>query len=356
MNPRNYKPGSYEKAEYEAAFWLIRLADEPDNTRLQAEFSAWRDESELNADLYDETRAASELIEKTEPVTRGKWDETWSNPKEIDHPMLDQSPRVAPDKLPIDLPASQSLTQRLYAYIADWKKITLPVALACSLLFFLAPVAQLHLQADYLTTTAEQKTITLEDGTQITLAAESAVSVDFSADKRQLRLLKGQAFFQVSPDSRRPFSVQAGETQTAVLGTAFNVRLTEDSTTVTVEEGNVQVSDNTITPVVMEELHVGDRLRVIWHQEIVRDQMPADSVAAWRQGELVAYNLLMSDIVDTLRSYHQGVIIIQSASFSELRVSGLYKLNDPIATLSSLATAYGASVTQVTPWLLVVSD
>ena len=335
-----------EKAEYEAAVWIIRLADDPGNAELQADFDSWRNKSEQNAKLFDETQQASDLIENTTPLTREQWDA----------PL--HAPQHTPQYRPSEPKASNgfSLTALLNPLLTHWQQATATLALACCLVLVVAPAAQLHWQADYLTTTAEQQTITLSDGSQITLAPESAIGVSFSPDQRHVRLLKGRAFFTVSPNVNRPFSVRAGDTQATVLGTAFDVRLASNGATVAVAQGHVRVSDHTISPTVAEDLRVGDQLRTTWHEGVVRGQTAADEIAAWRQGELVAHNMPMSDIVDALRAYHKGAIVIQSAAFSTLRVSGLYKLNDPIATLNSLANAYGASVTQISPWLLVVND
>ena len=66
--------------------------------------------------------------------------------------------------------------------------------------------------------------VILPDGTAVTMNAESQLSYlrDFSGDKREVRL-KGEAYFQVHHDARRPFTVKVGEMQITVLGTEFMV-------------------------------------------------------------------------------------------------------------------------------------
>ena len=327
---------SGENAEYEAAVWIIRLAEEPDNVELKAEYKVWRNKNECNANIFDDMQAANELIENTEPATRKKWGKSWKANNTSRTRFL--------------------TTRRLNPLFAQGRKITLAVALTCCLVIVIGPLAKLHLQADYQTATAEQKTIILSDGSQINLAPESAISVDFSMAERRVQLLQGRAFFSISPDPQRPFSVKAGATQATVLGTAFAVQLTDDSAIVTVKEGHVRVSDSSLQPVLSEELYAGERISVSWHEKAKREQVVADNVALWRRGEWVVHNQLISELVDTLGSYYQGAIIVQSPRFSNLRVSGLYKLNTPISTLKSLADAHGAVVRQISPWLLVVSD
>lgn len=348
----------FEKAELEATLWTIKLKDEPDNPELQAEFENWLGESQLNADLYDDIQKTADVIDQVQPATREQWDEPWQDipPKlELVKP-IQPAPYSHPNASGQPTAPGFSLGQ----YLANWWKTYATVTIACCLLVFFAPGLQRYLQvqfqADYLTTTSEQRTITLDDGSQVYLAPESAISIEFSQNERHVRLIQGKAFFEVSPNPDRPFKVEAGDTLTTVLGTAFNVRLGEYGTVVMVEEGNVQVNDDSITPNVNEALLAGDRLTVTWREGAVRDQIRVDEVASWRQGELIARNMLMSDIVETLRTYHKGGIVIQYPAFSNRRVSGLYDLNDPEKMLDDLAATYGAEVQKITPWLLVVKE
>jgi transmembrane sensor len=66
--------------------------------------------------------------------------------------------------------------------------------------------------------------------------------VNFSARVRFVELVKGEALFEVRPDPRRPFTVTAGDASIRDVGTRFNVYRGADNTTVSVLEGEVQVS------------------------------------------------------------------------------------------------------------------
>ncbi len=72
---------------------------------------------------------------------------------------------------------------------------------------------------------AGEKTIfILSDSTRITLNANSKLSFPekFSDNKRQVQL-EGEAFFEVTKDTSRPFTIKSGEVITTVLGTSFNI-------------------------------------------------------------------------------------------------------------------------------------
>lgn len=88
------------------------------------------------------------------------------------------------------------------------------------------------------------QTIVLGDGTSIVLQPHGILKYPqtFAADLREVTL-KGEAFFQVTRDSQRPFLVQSGEITTRVLGTSFTVRNVdgEDNVLVQVKTGKVSV-------------------------------------------------------------------------------------------------------------------
>ncbi|MEM0911357.1 MAG: FecR domain-containing protein, partial [Pseudomonadota bacterium] len=91
------------------------------------------------------------------------------------------------------------------------------------------------------TQVSETKSVTLDDGTVVTLAPESSINAKYTESNRQVILEKGQAFFDVIRDSSRPFSVASENLTVTVLGTAFDVRNSGTLQTVAVKEGTVEV-------------------------------------------------------------------------------------------------------------------
>jgi len=96
----------------------------------------------------------------------------------------------------------------------------------------------------YATMNGERATITLPDGSHVTLGVASQLDVptDFARRDRTLRL-KGEAVFAVAHQGGMPFTVVAGATVARVLGTTFLVRryATDTTTVVAVREGKVAV-------------------------------------------------------------------------------------------------------------------
>lgn len=96
--------------------------------------------------------------------------------------------------------------------------------------------------ATYAAPAHQHRTVTLQDGSSVVLAAEAIVDVAYSRERRALNIQRGAAYFEVRKDFVRPFIVEAGGVRVTAVGTAFNVQRTADDVTVTVTEGQVSIS------------------------------------------------------------------------------------------------------------------
>lgn len=88
-------------------------------------------------------------------------------------------------------------------------------------------------------------TDTLTDGSIITLDRQSGIALEEGFNKRERRLrLNGAAYFEVKPDTVRPFVVEVEKLEVRVVGTAFKVDDAADSSSISVSvtEGKVRVS------------------------------------------------------------------------------------------------------------------
>lgn len=89
--------------------------------------------------------------------------------------------------------------------------------------------------------------ITLPDGTKVWLNAGSSLKYPMSFAKNERRVrLEGEAFFEVTKDSARPFRVLSKGQEIEVLGTAFNVNAYPDNTVIktTLVNGKVKLSND----------------------------------------------------------------------------------------------------------------
>jgi transmembrane sensor len=117
-----------------------------------------------------------------------------------------------------------------------WAAPTL--AMCCLALWLFSPLPML-LRADFHTGYGERRDIHLSDGSIAHLNSNSALAVRIDGKQRQLTLLQGEAWFEVSPDRARPFQVHAEHGTVTALGTAFNIRLRNKQTEVSVTQHSV---------------------------------------------------------------------------------------------------------------------
>ena len=342
-----------ERASREATEWLILLQEEPDDPDLLRRFEAWLQKGPVNAAAWSETLHASKVIAALPPAYAERWRAFAEGVQAEGTEGSGEKP--APSTTALSQARSQSgRTGRRRAWMASGLRIA-ALAVAASLALLLMPDVLLHLQADHTTKVAETRRIPLEDGSAIVLAPSSAIAVAYSDRERRVDLLAGQAFFEVASQPNRPFRVDSRQIQTTAIGTGFDVRDSDDGTTVSVQEGIVRVDNKPSIPAVSEALAAGEVLRVARSGRVERGRKPPAQVAAWRRGQLVVVDQPFQDVVDRLRPYHSGTIVLADRSLAERSVTGVYNLAAPLDALRAVAHAHDATVHQITPWILVVS-
>lgn len=235
------------------------------------------------------------------------------------------------------------------------KAVFAAVALAACLAFLFLPTLQLWLASDYRTSTAELRNITLNDGTVVSLDAESAIAVRYAASRHEVVLLSGRAFFDVVPAADRPFVVVVDDATVTVTGTAFDVRSSADTTSVAVQSGTVEVAlDHGRRPAATltrgERLEIGRKSGRVAKSDI----LPAD-VAAWREHRLIVDEVTMAEVVEELGRHYSGVVMLRDRTLAERRVSGVFDLRQPLEALQAAVRTHDGSVTQITPYVVVIS-
>jgi transmembrane sensor len=227
------------------------------------------------------------------------------------------------------------------------------LALATAGALFVMLDGPMRLTADAMSGTGDMPVITLADGSSVQLNASSAIAHDFKDTSRAVRLLRGQAFFEVAPDAGRPFTVEAGDVRVTALGTAFDVRLgdTETDVTVTRHAVLVELADgkDTSLRVTEGEQAAYDHATL---ESTVRDK---DSMlaAAWRRGQLVVDNAPLSYVVEEMRRHFAGRIVIAGSGLAGRRVSGTMAVTDTDAALAFLERALGVTTNRIGPLIVI---
>lgn len=302
----------------EALDWLMRVQQAPQDADLRAQLADWCSVDEANAKAYRKAERVWQLTGQLAPASAAP---------------LTPAPR------PMARP------RRTRRWVA--------AALAACLVVALAPSLLLRWQADYSTGAGETLGITLSDGSVVQLDSHSAIAVDLAGNHRDVRLLAGQAFFKVTPDKRKPFHVVTKTLRVTVTGTAFNVDAQPGNPSVAVQQGSVNVDDGPANRP-LASLVPGQRLSYRAGRAEVSSFSPSQA-AAWRQGQLIADDLPISEVLEQLRRYTPAIIVLRDAKLGAQRVTGVYDLRKPQAALQAVLQPYGAKVHAYSPWLLVLS-
>lgn len=199
----------------------------------------------------------------------------------------------------------------------------------------------------YLTAIGKQREITLSDGTQVALNTGSELLVNLTDRQRSLTLVRGEAYFDVTRDPDRPFTVDIGDQSVTVLGTAFGVRRDPGSITIAVSEGRIAVhkpdeviSDNPVAEVLDANLTkqlstfslytLGQGEQSVYSDDSGAVKLsrygPAHKIAEWRSGMLTFNQTPLIDVVKELNRYSGKKILIEDKSIIDLPVSGVIRI------------------------------
>jgi transmembrane sensor len=199
--------------------------------------------------------------------------------------------------------------------------------------------------ADYVTGRGQKTIVDLADGTRVTLDADSAVDVAFSDARRDVRLLRGRAFFDVAHDPAHPFAVRADSRVVTALGTQFDVRLTPGAVRVVLVQGSVSVAGGAGALV---KLHPGEAFAAHGAEAGKVVPIDLDDALAWKQDVVEFENEPLSTAVTKLNRYTRAQIVIKDPKVAALRITGLFRTGD--------AVRFGRNVAQVLPVKLVARD
>ncbi len=165
-------------------------------------------------------------------------------------------------------------------------------------------------------------------------------------------MLNGRAFFNVAKDKGRTFIVEANGGKTTALGTRFTVHHWDEDVTVSVEEGTVAVlAPNSLNAsVTMNQ-------RVSYRENNLSSVRPYDegAEAAWRNGKLLFEDQPLRQVVADINRYRPGIIYIVDPALNELRVSGIFDVNNVDSALDAIRYSLPVQIRQFTPYVVLLS-
>jgi transmembrane sensor len=315
----------------EAMDWLMRLRDAPLHPELFAEWEVWLQTSDAHSTAWAR-------------ICR-----TWV--------ALGPLPTPPPPGPSLRIPPTSSSRSKgrrpLFRRLAIAATAALSIGLVAAAF---APTLYIRMEADFRTGTGESVVVTLADGSRVTLAPDTALADDFDGTARHVRLLAGEAFFDIERDTARPFVVDAPDASVRVLGTGFSVRDTGHGTRVELAHGSIALlpqgamgsAEMTLTP--------GDVVTVARADgQTERSRIDPADIALWREGRLSITDQPLADVVALIQRQHPAWIMMPERDLAALRVTGLYDLSDPDKALMALAAPFGLTVRAASPYLRIIS-
>ena len=200
----------------------------------------------------------------------------------------------------------------------------------------------------------------LPDGSTVQLNAGAQIVTSFSAGRRAVSLVRGEALFTVAPDAQRPFVVSAGGVDVTAVGTAFAVRFGPEKVAVLVTHGTVAVERNATAPsagpapVAAEAAPVIAPVRVTAGQraEVSAERVPAvtratpsemDAALAWRDRRIEFTRTPLTDAFDLFNRQNPLQLVVADARTGEFEISGIFWADDPESLVRLLDSAFNMS-------------
>ena len=185
-------------------------------------------------------------------------------------------------------------------------------------------------EAHYVSAVGQVQTVTLPDGSTATLSSDSQLDVQISRGERHIALTRGEAFFDVAHDTRRPFVVEAQGRRVAAVGTRFSVRRNLEDVRVVVTEGKVRLdsglaADGRAQPVAL--LPAGSVATAGRNGVLVRSVPVADAerYLEWRDGFLTFDDTSLADAAAEFNRFNTRKLELGDASVADLRVGGNFR-------------------------------
>lgn len=203
----------------------------------------------------------------------------------------------------------------------------------------------------YRTGLSERRVAMLDDGSRLSLDADTEVEVRLRRDRRELTLMHGRAKFDVAKDPLRPFTVTAGGKIVVATGTSFSVELLNRQVHVLLYEGHVAVLDDVNGKTQPQRVGPKDKTQLAETaltpgRELVatRDSIepgvvmstdPARSLS-WESGQLSFDDEPLQTAAERMNRYSKLKVVMGDSVTANMRVNGVFTAGDTDAFVEGI--------------------
>jgi ferric-dicitrate binding protein FerR (iron transport regulator) len=296
------------------------LAGEADEKETQA-LTDWIDYNSGNRALLKEIKSDWKIMDTMN--TKFNVDNAWNK---LHNKIIKNDESIVTRD--IFIKQNPSLTRYFLTPVRIAASLLLLAILGASLVIFTGRMQKVEVTTAF---NEKDKMITLPDGSVVYLNANTTISYakHFAKKSREVQL-KGEAFFEVSPDKSKPFIIYANNARVKVLGTSFNVnaRGNNHHVEVYVSTGIVELSEagNQNNRVLLRPGNIG----LISNEEISSARKAEnENCIAWKTGDLTFQDTRLTEVTSLLNDIYNVNIVILEPGLDTTRINGSYQ-NDPL--------------------------
>lgn len=196
---------------------------------------------------------------------------------------------------------------------------------------------------NYATERGQRESVTLTDGSKLTLNTATQLRTEVTPQARQVWLEHGEAFFDIAHDAKRPFVVHAGKQTVTVLGTKFSLHRDGDKLRVAVLEGRVQVQAEQSRPAVLmrADTALADAGNLLL-TKLSPQQLTAS--LGWLQGKLVFNEVSLAEAARQFNRYGRKQLVIKDDAASRIVIGGVFDAANVEAFARLLHAGFGLQV------------
>ncbi len=196
------------------------------------------------------------------------------------------------------------------------------------------------------TTKGQRTTLTLSDGTIVSLNSDSKLIYpsNFINNERRIELV-GEAYFQVASNISKPFFVESGEMTTMVTGTEFNIKNRDNKVSVTVAEGSVKTYSNKNPQGI--SLKKGEMGSLYANGQISKqNRVDLNHLLAWRKNKLSFSNTSLSDVMGDIERYYNVSVRFDNNNNKSRTLTGIFETDSLEHILSIISLTLDIRISQ----------
>jgi len=300
----------------QAAEWAARTDGETLSTERQSAFEAWLAADVRHVGAYAKATAVLAQVERSRAVG-------------MQFEVMRRQPSLLPVRRRIVLMGGIAATLAAVGVLGDvgWNMMRNDV---------------------YATSIGETQVVPLSDGSIVTLNTDTKVIVHYTDNRRMIRLVRGEALFDVAKNKARPFIVEAGDTQLRAVGTSFSVSVLETQPVqVLVREGVIEFERQGVHPAAPVRVAADFRASAWLDGPIAIVAVPAAMVEralAWKMGRISFDDQSLAVAAREFARYSSTKIVITDPAVANRTVTGLFVSNDPVGFARAVALSLNLGV------------